>query len=46
LEIRKQYCENCIRADKTKHYAMKLSQIHRMIELCLREIILRFEMNL
>jgi hypothetical protein len=26
--------------------AMKLSQIRRRIELCMREIILRFEMNL
>jgi hypothetical protein len=31
---------------KTKQSAMKLSQIRRRIELCLREIILRFEMNL
>jgi hypothetical protein len=31
---------------KTKQSAMKLSQISRRIELCLREIILRFEMNL
>jgi hypothetical protein len=31
---------------KTKESAMKLSQIRRRIELCLREIILRFEMNL
>jgi hypothetical protein len=31
---------------KTKQSGMKLSQIRRRIELCLREIILRFEMNL
>jgi hypothetical protein len=30
---------------KPKYYAMKLSQIRRRIELCMREIILRFEMN-
>jgi hypothetical protein len=29
-----------------KYFAMKLSQIRRRIELCMREIILRFEMNL
>jgi hypothetical protein len=40
-------CENCIRAGKkTKYCAMKLSQIRRRIELCMREIILRFVMNL
>jgi hypothetical protein len=31
---------------KTKQSVMKLSQIRRRIELCMREIILRFEMNL
>jgi hypothetical protein len=31
---------------KNKYYVMKLSQIRRRIELCKREIILRFEMNL
>jgi hypothetical protein len=31
---------------KNKYYAMKLNQIRRRIELCMREIILRFEMNL
>jgi hypothetical protein len=31
--------------EKSKQRAMKLSQIHRRIELCMREIILRFEMN-
>jgi hypothetical protein len=31
---------------KTEQSAMKLSQIRRRIELCLREIILRFEMNI
>jgi hypothetical protein len=30
----------------TKQCAMKLSQIRRSIELCTREITLRFEMNL
>jgi hypothetical protein len=43
LEIRKK-CEiwkSC--RMKTKQNAMKLSQIRRRIELCLREIILRFE---
>jgi hypothetical protein len=40
-------CKNCIRAEKkTKYCAMKLRQIRRRIELCMREIILRFEMNL
>jgi hypothetical protein len=38
-------CEKCKRAEKTKYTAMNLSQIHRRIELCMREIILRFEMN-
>jgi hypothetical protein len=38
--------ENCIRAEKTKHFAMKLIQIRRRIELCMRETIIRFEMNL
>jgi hypothetical protein len=31
---------------KTKQSAMKLSQIRRRIELCMREIILRFKMDL
>jgi hypothetical protein len=31
---------------KTKQSVMKLSQVNRRIELCLREIILRFKMNL
>jgi hypothetical protein len=44
LEIRIN-CENCKRAEKTKG-AINLSQIRRRIELCMREIILRFEMNL
>jgi hypothetical protein len=47
LEIRK--CENWeSRRMKTKQSAMKLSQIRRRIytELCLREIILRFDVNL
>jgi hypothetical protein len=42
----KKNCENCIRAEKTKYCAMKFSQIRQRIELCMREIILRFEMNL
>jgi hypothetical protein len=48
LEIRKKKkCENCkSRWMKTKQSAMKLSEIRRRIKLCLREIILRFEMNL
>jgi hypothetical protein len=45
LEIRKTLW-NCIWAERTKYYAMKLNQIRRRIELCMREIILRFEMNL
>jgi hypothetical protein len=48
LEIRKKNVK-IIRAEKNpknKYSAMKLSQIHRRIELCMREIILRFEMNL
>jgi hypothetical protein len=40
-----QKCENYKRAKKTKYCAMKLSQIRQKIELCMREIILRFEMN-
>jgi hypothetical protein len=31
-------------AQKTKQSAIKLNQIRRMVELCLKEIILRFEM--
>jgi hypothetical protein len=31
---------------ETKMRAMKLSQIRRRTELCMRELILRFEMNL
>jgi hypothetical protein len=38
--------ENCESAKKPKYCAMKLNQICRRIELCMREIILRFEMNL
>jgi hypothetical protein len=48
FEIRTNW-ENCERAEKQKTTsAMKLSQMHRMIELhvCMREIIIRFEMNL
>jgi hypothetical protein len=35
-----------IRAEETKYCAMKLSQIRRKIELYMREMILRLEMNL
>jgi hypothetical protein len=43
----KKKCKNWkSRRIKTKQSAMKLNQIRRRIELCLREIILRFEMNL
>jgi hypothetical protein len=38
--------ENSKRAEKTKYCTMKLSQIRRSIELCMREIIHRFEKNL
>jgi hypothetical protein len=39
-------CEICKRAEKKpKQCAMKFSQIRRRIELCMRENILRFEMN-
>jgi hypothetical protein len=44
LEIKK--CEICTRAEKIQNSVMKVSQIRRRIELCMREIILRFEMNL
>jgi hypothetical protein len=46
LEIRKKVVKIVKEPKKTKYYAMKLSQIRRRIELCMREIILRFEMNL
>jgi hypothetical protein len=39
-------CENCIKAEKTKFRAMTLSKIRLRIELCMREKILRLEMNL
>jgi hypothetical protein len=39
-------CKNCKRAEKTKQSTMKMSQIRRIIELCFREIIHLFEMNL
>jgi hypothetical protein len=39
-------CENCIKAERNKYCAMKLNQICRRIELCMREMILRFGMNL
>jgi hypothetical protein len=45
LEIRK--IVKTVKEPKTPKYcAMKLSQIRRRIELRMREIILRFEMNL
>jgi hypothetical protein len=47
-EIQKKTCNNK-RAGvrkKSKDSVMKLSQICGRIELCMREIILRFEMNL
>jgi hypothetical protein len=34
------------RGMKIKQSAMKLSRIHRRIELCMKGIILRYEMNL
>jgi hypothetical protein len=46
LEIRKKSENWKSRRMKTKQSAIKLSQISQRIELCLREIILRFEMNL
>jgi hypothetical protein len=45
LEIRKKI-KTVKESLKTKQSAMKLSQIRRRIELCMREIILPFEMNL
>ena len=39
-------CNKCEGAEKTIYCVMKLSQIRQRIELCMREIILRFEMNL
>jgi hypothetical protein len=45
-EIWKKNCENFKRTENTKYDAMKLSQICQRIELCMREIIFRFEMNL
>jgi hypothetical protein len=45
MEIR-QHVTNANEPIKTKQSAMNLNQIRRKIELCLREIILRFEMNL
>jgi hypothetical protein len=40
--------ENCIglKAEKTKCCAMKLIQTRRRIEICMREIILLYEINL
>jgi hypothetical protein len=46
LEIREKMWNWKSRWIKTKQSAMKLSQIRRRLELWLREIILRFEMNL
>jgi hypothetical protein len=45
LEIRKNV-KSLKEPIKTKQSAMKFSQIRRRIELCMREIILRFELNL
>jgi hypothetical protein len=46
LDIRKK-CENWkSRQMKTKQSAVKFCKIRRKIELCLREMIFRFEMNL
>jgi hypothetical protein len=45
FEIRKKIGK-AVKADKTKQSAMKLSQLRRKIELCMREIILWFEMDL
>jgi hypothetical protein len=46
FEIRKMVVKTVKQPKKTKYYTMKLSQIRRRIELCMREIVLRFEMNL
>jgi hypothetical protein len=51
LEIRKQklwklYEPKEKKKNQNKYCAMKLSQIRSRIELCMSEIILRFEMNL
>jgi hypothetical protein len=46
LEIRKKSENWKSRRMKTKQSIIKLSQIRRRIEQCLREIILRFAMNL
>jgi hypothetical protein len=43
LEIRK--IVKTVRVEQTKYCAMKLRQLRRRIELCMREITLRFEMN-
>jgi hypothetical protein len=46
LEIRKKkFGQNCKRAEKTKQ-CHELEQIRRRIELCMREIILRFKMKI
>jgi hypothetical protein len=46
LEIRGKNVTSLKEPIKTKQRSMKLSQIRRWIELYMREIILRFEMNL
>jgi hypothetical protein len=38
-------CENDKKKKNNKYCAVKLSQIRQRIELCIKEIILRFEMN-
>jgi hypothetical protein len=35
-----------VKEPKKNYRAMKLSQIRQWIEVCMREVILRFEMNL
>jgi hypothetical protein len=46
LEIRKKRVKTVKEPIKAKQSAIKLSQIRRRIELCMRKIILHFEMNL
>jgi hypothetical protein len=36
------HCKNCKRGEKTQYWTMKLNQIRQRIELCMREMILRF----
>jgi hypothetical protein len=46
FEIRKKWEKLKEPGEKPQQSAMKLSQIRRRMKLCMREIILRFEMNL